>query len=434
MKENPKPGFQVLTFINSDLKIRDYKKQRQHRKSRSGCRPCKDKKVKCDECKPVCLRCRRNERACTYDMPDEGLYQHHISGSVTNTKLSPMSSITTLYPSPKTGTPGIQLLHHLCTNWDAIFRMPGHDELVPLTQSNPLIRNTFLAIAASHLRHMSPGILQHRIAEHFFQSLAIQDFQVALGTPSKSLGQQGANALLLAALLLNMLAFTLPHRDDDGVEDEDEDDPKSSWVFGLGGERMGWLALQAGLRPLSNSLSAYTDRTVAFLNPIMFGPGKAGWREFRKFQTLDIVPETWIRAFKLKRDRSNNLSSDSGSNCCAEDENEIFGPAMMTLAYLRSLQPPESMILVNWVFLTKIHGGLKSLLYERDERALWLLGYWLGLMCRYEGTWWCERRVRRDYEAVRLRLWELQLGERAGAEGVWWRELMQELEDAPGLT
>jgi hypothetical protein len=86
------------------------------------------------------------------------------------------------------------------------------------------------------------------------------------------------------------------------------------------------------------------------------------------------------------------------------------------------------------VFLTKIHGDLKSLLYNRDERALWLLGYWLGLMCRYEGIWWCERRVRRDYEAVRMRLYELHLGERAGVDGLYWKDMMQELEHAPVLT
>jgi hypothetical protein len=99
------------------------------------------------------------------------------------------------------------------------------------------MRNTLLAITACHLRHISPGILQHRIAEHFYQSLAIQDFQTALETPSKSLGQQGVNALLLAALLLNMIAFTLPHQDN-GVED----DPKSSWVFSFREDRLGWLA------------------------------------------------------------------------------------------------------------------------------------------------------------------------------------------------
>ncbi|KAK5474702.1 hypothetical protein LTR43_010206 [Exophiala xenobiotica] len=340
------------------------------------------------------------------------------------------SSITALYPSPKNGTPGIQLLHHFCTNWDAIFRMPGRDELVSLSQSNSLIRNTILAITACHLRHVSPGrsgiVLQHRIAEHFYQSLAIQDFQMALETPGKSLGQQGVNALLLAALLLNMIAFTLPHQDN-GVEE----DPKSSWVFSFREDGLGWLALQAGLRPLLISLSAYLEKTVAFLDPIMFGHGKAGWREIRKFQSLGIVPESWIRAFKLKND---GFSCESNTTN-AEDQNDadVFGPATIALAYLRSIHPPQSTILLNWVFLTKIHGDLKSLLYNRDERALWLLGYWLGLMCRYEGIWWCERRVRRDYEAVRMRLHELHLGDRAGVDGLYWKDMMQELEHAPVL-
>jgi hypothetical protein len=116
------------------------------------------------------------------------------------------------------------------------------------------------------------------------------------------------------------------------------------------------------------------------------------------------------------------------------DQNDIFGPATIALAYLRSIHPPQSMILLNWVFLTKIHGDLKSLLYNRDERALWLLGYWLGLICRYEGIWWCERRVRRDYEAVCMRLHELYLGERAGVDGLYWKDMMQELEHAPVHT
>ncbi|KAK7887920.1 hypothetical protein LTR67_009314 [Exophiala xenobiotica] len=408
-----KPGFQVLSSINSDLKIRDYKKQRHHRKSRSAVFPAKKKRSR----------------------PYEGEHEYNLTsmgepGVAMSTELSTTSSITALYPSPKNGTPGIQLLHHFCTNWDAIFRMPGRDELVSLSQSNSLIRNTILAITACHLRHVSPGrpgiVLQHRIAEHFYQSLAIQDFQMALETPGKSLGQQGVNALLLAALLLNMIAFTLPHQDN-GVEE----DPKSSWVFSFREDGLGWLALQAGLRPLLISLSAYLEKTVAFLDPIMFGHGKAGWREIRNFQSLGIVPESWIRAFKLKNDGFSCESNTSN----AEDQNDadVFGPATIALAYLRSIHPPRSTILLNWVFLTKIHGDLKSLLYNRDERALWLLGYWLGLMCRYEGIWWCERRVRRDYEAVRMRLHELHLGDRAGVDGLYWKDMMQELEHAPVL-
>lgn len=41
-------------------------KKRQHKYSRGGCLTCKSKKVKCDEHKPVCLRCRRLHLDCAY--------------------------------------------------------------------------------------------------------------------------------------------------------------------------------------------------------------------------------------------------------------------------------------------------------------------------------------------------------------------------------
>lgn len=73
---------------------------------------------------------------------------------------------------------------------------------------------------------------------------------------------------------------------------------------------------------------------------IMFGHGKAGWREIRKFQSLGIVPESWIRAFKLKND---SFSCESNN----ADQNGIFGPATIALTYLRSIHPPQSTILLN---------------------------------------------------------------------------------------
>jgi hypothetical protein len=331
--------------------------------------------------------------------------------------------ITLPCPSPKNGTSGIQILHHFYTNWDDIFHIPGRDELASLSKSNSLIRNTILAITACHMRHMSPGILEHRIAEYYYQSLAIRDFQISLEKPGKLLGQQGVDAMLLAALLLNMIAFTLPHQ-----ENRVENDLRSSWVFSSREDRLGWLALQAGLRPLLISLSAYLEKTVRFLDPIMFGHRRVGWTTSRKPQSFDIVPESWIRAFKLK---------NSSSSCDSEtdaDPNDSLRPAAIALAYLRGIDPQQSKIFLNLMFLTKIHGDFRLLLYKKDERAMWLFGYWLGLMCRYKGIWWCEQRVRRDYQAVCMFLDKLHLSERAGEDGLYWKDMMQELEQAPVFT
>lgn len=270
---------------------------------------------------------------------------------------------------------------------------------------------------------MSPGIVGHRIAEHFYESLVIRDFQTALQTPGKSLGQEGVNAMLLAAFLLNMIAFTFPHQEN-GVEM----DPRSSWVFSSREDRLGWLALQTGLRPLLISLSTYVEKTVGFLDPIMFGHRRAGWTEARKPQSLDIVPKTWVRVFKLKHD---SFSCDSNVKA---DPNDVFRPAALALAYLRVIDPSQSNIFLNLMFLTKIHGDFRFLLYNKDERALWLFGYWLGIMCRYDGIWWSEQRVRRDYQAVCMWLEELQLSRRAGDDGLYWTEMMQELKQVPVFT
>ncbi|KAK0369685.1 Upc2 protein [Colletotrichum limetticola] len=37
-----------------------------HRKSRLGCKECKERKVKCDESRPICIRCKTAGRNCSY--------------------------------------------------------------------------------------------------------------------------------------------------------------------------------------------------------------------------------------------------------------------------------------------------------------------------------------------------------------------------------
>jgi len=44
-----KAGFQILSLNGFDLRVRDYKKRKEHKKTKSGCLTCKVKKVK------VCL-------------------------------------------------------------------------------------------------------------------------------------------------------------------------------------------------------------------------------------------------------------------------------------------------------------------------------------------------------------------------------------------
>ncbi|KAI1802314.1 hypothetical protein F4811DRAFT_563300 [Daldinia bambusicola] len=58
------------------------KKRRPHRKSRSGCRNCKNRKVKCDEVKPTCSSCTRFSLHCDFSPLPLKRYQRTTRSSL----------------------------------------------------------------------------------------------------------------------------------------------------------------------------------------------------------------------------------------------------------------------------------------------------------------------------------------------------------------
>ena len=333
-------------------------------------------------------------------------------------------------PSATNGTPSRHLIRHFLANWNDIFYVPQHPDLLSFSKSDPLLRNTLLAITASHLRHVSPSIASHRIAESFQQAAALQSHRTTLEIPRSQLGQHGANMLLLSSSLLNPLAFALPVGE--------STDPSLSWVFGSGDGRLGWLALQAGLRSLIVSMAPYLDGSLGVLGPIFFG-SEGECRAFRNMPgTLDTVPKLWRDFFELKEGVGTDCFCDTPygldkpeNRAGREEPGVVFRPAVTMLALLRQLAPVRTNVFKYLQFLGKIHGNVRDLLLERDEKALWLIGYWTGLMCHFDQLWWCEERARRDYRAIHVWLEQQRLTERAGREGVVWKEMLEEYEAAP---
>lgn len=436
LSRDAKALFQVLARDDDqlDLKVREYKKRKLHKKTKSGCLTCKAKKVKvcpckyavkrkidllqCDESKPVCLRCQRNSRPCAYASLDHDHDTAHSSLLSTSrmvpSPLSTLSAVTVVpysCPSTRKGTSSIHLMHHIHTHWSEVFHMPVGDQIISLFRSDPLVRNTMLALAACHLRHVSPAALPHRIAEHFQQSLALQQYQIALDTPREILGQSGVNSLLLSASLLNMLAFALPEAEAAGGSH----DLSTSWVFSRSDDRLGWLAMQAGLRPLMRSMTEYLEEALKFLGSVLLGD-EAGTQTFAGFHgDLGCVPEPWIKVF---------ISDTQGKH----SDSDIFQSLIILLAHTRNAGPCESIGFRNLTFLGKVYTEFRRLLFHRDARALWLFGCWLGLVCRSGAPWWCVQRAKRDYEAIKIWLNQLRLPERPGTEGDVWRQMMRDYE------
>ncbi|KAK1676896.1 hypothetical protein BDP55DRAFT_630981 [Colletotrichum godetiae] len=64
-----------------------------HRKSRLGCKECKERKVKCDESQPICIRCKTAGRECSY--------RELVSNLPTPPSHTPVHLSTPQAPSPQ---------------------------------------------------------------------------------------------------------------------------------------------------------------------------------------------------------------------------------------------------------------------------------------------------------------------------------------------
>ena len=211
-----------------------------------------------------------------------------------------------------------------------------------------------------------------------------------------------------------------------GIPEHESEDPEMSWVFSTKEDRVSWLALQTGLRPILQSLTAYIDDVVEFLGPIFLGGDKKSWNFEKMQQDLTGIPQSWINVFRLS-------DSNMGVGCepASTFHNDLYRLAIIQLSDIRKVENIHSNTFRCLQFLSKIPPSFRALLYHRDERALWLFGYWLGLMCRFKDVWWFSKRVTRDHKAIVLWLKRLHLEQLPGAEGKDWREMILDLELAP---
>ena len=310
----------------------------------------------------------------------------------------------------------MHLLHHLQVNWKSIFPVPESLEILHLSKTDPLIRNVALAVAACHLRTVAGG-RSHQLAESFHTYTAIENYRSSLLVPYDQMQDTDIRTLLLVATLLNLNAFALTSAEvpDDGVIKVED-----SWVFSTENNHLGWMSLQTGMRPLMILMASSQRRITEYLTTIFIGSSSA-YDSLRHInRSGESLPDHWKEAFDLDgTSTSSHATPNANSNC---DLTDVYrGPATI-LANVRHIEPVITNSFYFVAFLSKIDTRFLSLLYGKDPRALWLVGYWMGLMARFKGLWWCEQRAKRDYQAICI--W---LQTRSPNESDLWRALMVEL-------
>jgi hypothetical protein len=274
-------------------------------------------------------------------------------------------------------------------------------QILYLGMSHPFLLDAVLAVSASHLRCHAMNKQSSRSAEQFYQPLAARRFQELL---SQTMDQQTADAALLTCMFLGVLAFSF-------LED---DNPMSSWMFRNDPERLNWLSLNLGLKPLLIATEAYRQ------NSILQWTYNASDDDQRTFygehRSLHRVPEHWVQFLGLGLDPSTG--------------NILREPARM-LAEIRLFEPrgEHFFLYINFIGALDLEFQFRGLLEHNDVRAIWLLGYWMGLMCRYD-YWWMRVRASSEWRATCIWLNRLKFRE-TGREGQMWTKLMYDLGTAP---
>uniref|UniRef100_A0A0B7K7T8 Zn(2)-C6 fungal-type domain-containing protein n=1 Tax=Bionectria ochroleuca TaxID=29856 RepID=A0A0B7K7T8_BIOOC len=409
--------FQVLSFNGAGAELHSVKKRKFHQKVTSGCLACRKKKVKCDELKPVCLRCSRNRRLCQYGRQEER--DKNVVERTQQPSPSYLSAITLLpfsASSPPDGTSTINLIQYLWQNWTNITNVDCRPETKDLFKSDPTVRAVMLALTATHIRQQVPAHRPHRITELFHRSLALEKYREQLQALKRVPDQKGVNSLFISATFLNLLTFA--HHESEALPAQKIMDPESSWLFSPREDRLNWLVLQTGLRPLMLSMNEYFTEGVKFTSMIFTGKYTDRWTFAHLIESLEGVPGHWIEFFGL-------VSSTRGCEC--NGLGDAYRAPATILATVGHLELNRYNLFRNLLFLGKLQGDFHSLVYQRDERALWLFGYWLAIILRY-GLWWCESRAKQDLEAIWKWLRMRRLIHRPGREGELWTIMMEELE------
>ncbi|GAB1316948.1 Sterol uptake control protein 2 [Madurella fahalii] len=409
--------------------VREYHKRKHHTKDHLGCSSCKQRRIKCDKTRPTCLRCIRAQRNCQYratvrrqQLSDgsstaiAGLVPaSSCATTIVESILGPLVKAQGLPNASRNATPVNILLSHITSaQGSGVFgpMIPLDPSIWDLSCRHPHLLAALLAVSSCHLNYHTVDASAHRAAEYTFASTALALFRPALLQELNS--QTGSDALLLTSMTLNMLAFAAVNEDSDQF---------ASWVFSDDKNRLSWLGLQLGLKPLL--LATKPFRNQSLLQP-MFA---ASDDEYKTFSTdtasLGRLPEGWTELIS------------SGLDCCRVDGEQCSGKRNATcgralvepvraLADTKRLRPSAENMFRYVQFVGKMEPEFLRLLYERDERTLWIFGYWLGLVGRL-GMWWSDKRVQRDRAAIKTFLMEVKgVCERDGPQGVMWRQRMEE--------
>ncbi|KAI9900226.1 hypothetical protein N3K66_004488 [Trichothecium roseum] len=278
--------------------------RKRHSKTRSGCRTCKRRKIKCDEGRPSCRNCTRHSAECDFA-------QINNTGSQSLPTPSSLAGGNDDNENEERSLPlnlmDLELMHNFtCATYstltsDPLVRGVWKTSLVRRAGGCDYLMRAVLAVSAMHLAHqqqhrggkaaeergryLSYGYRQHRVASKR---------AVAVMMGAERLGPEEAESLWLFSVLTMYFALGSPRSPSTSLLIGEDVLP--DWIFLINGCRQLWAAMEDA------------PRRTGIISPVLKHGGDH-WRAVHRPEHLrsDVLDELSRHVDAGARDRPDEL-------------------------------------------------------------------------------------------------------------------------------
>ncbi|KAF9893589.1 hypothetical protein FE257_010901 [Aspergillus nanangensis] len=350
-----------------------YHSRRPHRKSRAGCVTCKQRKVKCDETKPYCVRCQKHGATCVYETRQP---QYPRSKNIISQFMGKTPSLMRLDSRAYS-----MALIEVSSKIDELLKQDPRDVRVSqnlralhhfheaTTGTTPFLMHAIIATATSHLRHVLPDNTPYKLVEAHHWQQAISQYSETI---ANGVGPSNMDPLFSACLLMTAHSFNLQTFH-----------PRSSFVFSDDPDALNWLFLQSGLRHLLGLSGPWLCLSI-------------WWDMFKQSRDENPLFEDHRQGREGLHPKFVELCGIQDDTC--EETNPYHWPLRM-LTPILPLERSAKSLSQYTSFMGRLLPDYMKMLQQRDPPALIILSWWLALMYSTK-IWWMETRVQSEVVAI----------------------------------
>ncbi|KAF2670624.1 hypothetical protein BT63DRAFT_243480 [Microthyrium microscopicum] len=385
--------------------------RRPHKKSRSGCQQCKQKKIKCDERKPSCSHCRRLQSTCTYPStistsstatnatiggPLLSPHQPNIRGGSRSTSTISDGPSVVAQSGLSLEVGNLELLHFYTTTTS--FTLSNRTELQQIWQqvvpqiafTHDFLLHGILALSALHLALSQPerkALLQGEASAH--HELGLSKFRIAMS----NITPENCDACLAFSTLIAAYAWASSNQAADLFFSDTSTFEEDSQIE--------WASLLRGVYILLNATFEWMGTSL--LKPILFprpeDPTPPNAEDPVIRDKLTELSQLWVQSpgkfTEVEIQAFNDTVALLQDNCSLvasfSDDRQVD---IVTIIYAWPIKVPE-------VFL--------SMVKEFRPEALIILAHYSLLLNKAEHVWFVQGMSRRLLQTIHSKIgkeWE----------------------------